>query len=82
MVGAMPAADRRFNLANVTPESRDGWRSFCRYYGSNPTALAEVIGLYLAEFEPPTRLPRWLAALVAEARELEEERRLRPQADD
>lgn len=78
----MPAADKRFHLANVSAESRDGWRSITRYYGANVTALAEVMGLWLAQFEPPARPPRWLRDLIDEARELEEERRLRPQADD
>jgi hypothetical protein len=79
---AMPAADRRFHLANVTDESRLGWRQFTRYYGSNTTALAEVIGLYLATFEPPAKPPKWLLELVRQAEDLEAERRLRPQADD
>lgn len=78
----MPAADRRFHLANVTKDSRDGWRSFTRYYGANVTALAEVLGLHLAQYEPPAKPPKWLRDLIAQADELEAERRLRPQADD
>lgn len=80
--GSMPAADRRYHLANVTPESRDGWRQFARLYGVNVTALAEVLGPYLATFEPPGRLPKWLAELVEEARDLADDRSRRPQADD
>lgn len=78
----MPASDKRFHLANVTGPSRDGWRSVTRYYGGNVTALAEVMGLYLAQFEPPAQPPPWLRQLLARASELEDERRLRPQADD
>lgn len=78
----MPAADRRHKLADVTTKSRDGWRSVTRYYGGNVTALAEVMGLYLAQFEPPTKPPLWLRQLLADAADLEDERRLRPQTED
>lgn len=71
----MPVSEVRYHLAQVIEASRAGWRAFCRRHGSNPTALAEVIGLYLATVKDPP--PPWLRRLVAEAIELEDERRQR-----
>lgn len=68
----MPVSEVRYPLAQVTEASRDGWRSFTKRNGANPTALAEVLGLYLATVkgEPPP----WLRRLVDEAAELADQR--------
>ena len=71
----MPVSEVRFPLAQVTEESRDGWRAFTKRYGANPTALAEAMGLYLATVrgEPPP----WLRRVVERAIAIEDERRQR-----
>lgn len=74
----MATSERRHKLAEVTAESRRGWRDFCRNYGGNPTTLAEVIGLHLATIDvPPAKLPPLWRQLAAEASELERKRRER-----
>lgn len=74
----MPTSDRRYKIAEVTAESRQGWRDFCRNYGGNPTTLAEVIGLHLATIEVPrAKLPPLWRRLADEAAALEAERRER-----
>ena len=71
----VPVSEVRYPLAQVTAASRDGWRKFTKRYGGNPTALAEVMGLYLGGVTGD--LPPLLRHLVNEAEELEERRRSR-----
>lgn len=72
----VPVSEFRVPLAQVTEESMDGWRAFTKRYGSNPTALAEVIGLYLATVNGPEP-PPLLRRLVKQAIDLEAKRRRR-----
>lgn len=75
-LSGVPTYDRR-RIA-VTLESYEGWRSFTRNYGGNPTVLAEVIGLHLASIDVPrSKLPPLWRQLADEATALEEERRQR-----
>lgn len=71
----MPAVEPRYNVAEVTEESRDGWRHFCDRHGINPTVLAEIIGLRLGAMtgHPPAVVERW----VRDAKKLAAERRRR-----
>ena len=71
----MPAAEPRYCVAEVTEESRDGWRDFCDRHDVDRTALAEVLGLRLAELVG--QLPPLLDRVVREARALKNERRRR-----
>lgn len=74
----MGTSERRYKLAEVTAESRRGWRGFTNVYGGNPTTLAEVIGLHLATIDvPPAKLPAPWRQLVVRAAALERERRER-----
>lgn len=72
---AMPAAEPRYCVAEVTEEALAGWRDFADRHGVDRTVLAEVIGLRLGEMEAP--LPRLLERWVREAHELKNERRRR-----
>lgn len=71
----MPAAEPTYCVAQVRIESRDAWRDFCDRHGIDRTALAEVIGLLLADATDP--LPDWLSQLVEDARDLRNQRRRR-----
>jgi len=65
-------------LAEVSDTSVEGWRSFAVRHGTTQTALAEVIGLYLADLQTPTHeLPEPLRSWVGQARELAASRRRR-----
>lgn len=75
-----PAEDRgrRYKLAEVTYDSRDGWRAFADRAGCTPTSLVEVLGLALGELSPnDPRLGEVIAETVAKARRLTAERRRR-----
>lgn len=68
----MPVSEERFALAQVTRTSRDGWRRFARKHGTNPTALAEVVGRYLATVVDDP--PEWLQPLIEDAEALQHQR--------
>lgn len=71
----MPAAEPRFCLAQVTEETRNAWRDFADLHGIDRTALAEVIGIWLAE--APYPLPDWVQVFIDQARDLKNQRRRR-----
>ena len=71
----MPAAEPRYCVAQVTEETRDAWRAFCELHGVDRTALAEVIGAWLAD--APDELPPLLEQWLAQARDLGASRRRR-----
>ena len=75
----MPAAGRRKKLADVTPESYDGWASFVALHGTNVTAFCECLGLYFAELgdHPPSAQ---VERILERARQLTQDRIRRPQA--
>lgn len=69
---------KKYKLAEVTYESRDGWRAFADRAGCTPTSLVEVLGLALAEMSPnDPRLGEVIQETVASARRLTAERRRR-----
>lgn len=76
----MAGDERRYKIAEVTATSRDGWRTFGNRFGVTPTALAEVLGIRLAEMAATNResdLPVLLRELVQDARQVAYERRRR-----
>lgn len=76
----MPAAGRRKKLADVTPESYDGWDAFATRHGTTVTALAEVFGIWFSARDVPLeQLNPALRRLVVQAQELSRQRLRRPQ---
>ena len=71
------AAEGRKKLADVTPASWAGWDAFAKRYDTNPTALAEVLGLYFLELGDGHPTPT-MERLARRAAELTEERKRRP----
>lgn len=70
---------RKYKLADVTAESREGWLAWCEAIGCTPTAFCEVIGLELREHQPDIEndLGWFDREIIAEARRLTVERRRR-----
>lgn len=70
---------------SISDDARAGWKAFARSQGVSVTALAESFGSALADFDAAdARHTRRLVAIVAEAREIDAERRSRqrdPYAD-
>lgn len=63
-------------LTEVTRTSLEGWHTFADHHGCTLTALAEVIGLALADITVPLEdLPEPLRTWTAEARLLTATRR-------
>lgn len=80
-----PAEDRArgYKLADVSYESRDGWRAFADRAGCTPTSLVEVLGLVLGELAPDDpKLGEVVIDVVARARRLTAERRRRDPPPD
>ena len=77
----MAAAEGRKKLADVTPASYQGWSDLARRHGTDPTALAEVIGLWFATLTGSLEsLPPGLRRNIIDAQELTAARKRRPQA--
>ena len=72
------AAEGRRKLADVTPESYEGWSRFASAPGLDVTVLAECVGIYLGDIGDRRPSPA-LERVVRQARELRDERRRRPQ---
>lgn len=72
----MPAAESRYCVAQVTDQSRDGWRDFCEAHAVNRNALAEVIGYWMADHFLDD-LPELVTLWVLQARDLRAQRNRR-----
>jgi hypothetical protein len=59
----------------LSPDAADGWRSFCAIHGTTQTALAEAMGMELAQHADPDQLVAFLRPIVHEARRIAAERR-------
>lgn len=70
----VPAADKRFCVAQVSEEAIDGWRAFCDRNHVDRTALCEVIGAWMLD---PTSVPSLVERWLLEARDLKNQRRRR-----
>lgn len=72
------AAEGRKKLADVTPSSYEGWAAFAKRHDTDPTALAEVFGLWFRTRDVPLdQLNPALRRLVIEAQELHKQRKRR-----
>ena len=62
----------------LSEESYEGWRLWARSRGVTVTALIEALGRRLAELDQPeARLPALLRDVLAEARQIDDDRRRR-----
>ena len=60
---------------SISDEARDGWRDFAAVHGTTVTALAEAIGISLAQLDDPeAELPPLLRKTVYEARRISADR--------
>ena len=68
----------KMTTGNLSPTAHDGWRLFARSRGVSVTALMEAIGRRLGDLDQPeAKLPPLLREAVAEAREIDDDRRRR-----
>lgn len=70
---------RRYKLAEVSSASLEGWRAFTAKHGGTPTALAELVGIGLAQYAdvPTDELPEYLREAATAAAALAASRRRR-----
>lgn len=62
----------------VSDECRNSWKLFARSRGVTVTGLLEALGRHLADMDQPeARLPPLLRQAIAEAREIDDDRRQR-----
>lgn len=70
------ADDRSTLYLKVTDVAHEGWVHSTKSYGGNPTTLAEILGLELADLDVPfEKLPPHWRRWFRQADQLEETRR-------